>query len=729
MTRDLGPARQLAASFEVAFPGAWRLALAVALAVKVEPALLRRARLELEPDLDAGTESDLWFSPLIGSSSSRELVFEPDVLAVLREELRKKYQADEPALARYRAVVEMLHANEVDAIRLEERLVWLSVKGGDVDQEIEEEVLRALRTMVEDAEGGGVEMARWADRALVYLPETTRRVEAVRWLEAGAALRLGRSARVFREGSGSIDIATGAAWLQPRVDSRSTAYWVRRYRNALVFTSVEQPGATRLLLGAGDDVALELYRLEGTDETRLALVALAPEVTLALSEGRYDLLIRTASGQAFQLSGGQEASPAKRTVLLAYAEKDRAWVRRVEKALQPMASVAGLEISDHTKPVPPGGGFEAEYRERQALEADYIVVFESPAFTESPSNEVFEELVESGRTKNPSIGRIVLAGPHRRDAWFRRHLLLNEPDEPLASLDPKQSEEEIERIGERFMRWLQGDASWASTEERARAREAPRKASAPTDAEESPPFGVKLSKDASDSQKQLPKGLQQVALDIIEELSQAPDRYAERIRPIGPSGRLMVYVHPSPPMEVTFEIDPEAREVTFLHFASIRTPFKKTVFISYSHADKKWLDRILPFLKHLEGMDLVELWTDLKLRGGDAWASEIEEALSRSAVAVVLVSPNYLSSEFLARQELPKIVERSERGDLRLIWLSLDQASVEQTPLAEIKPFSGPRRPLAGLSEKKLEAELLSLSQAIMAAVRDQPQPDSHLAS
>jgi hypothetical protein len=50
---------------------------------------------------------------------------------------------------------------------------------------------------------------------------------------------------------------------------------------------------------------------------------------------------------------------------------------------------------------------------------------------------------------------------------------------------------------------------------------------------------------------------------------------------------------------------------------------RKKVFVSYSHRDSEWLERLQVHLRPLERRGLVELWNDKKIRPGDEWRKEI----------------------------------------------------------------------------------------------------------
>jgi TIR domain len=91
------------------------------------------------------------------------------------------------------------------------------------------------------------------------------------------------------------------------------------------------------------------------------------------------------------------------------------------------------------------------------------------------------------------------------------------------------------------------------------------------------------------------------------------------------------------------------------------------VFISYSHSDGEYLDRLLVHLKPLEKEGLIELWVDTRLRAGDKWRKEIEKALHRATVVILLVSADFLASDFITDDELPPLLRNAEERGTRVI--------------------------------------------------------------
>jgi tetratricopeptide (TPR) repeat protein len=90
------------------------------------------------------------------------------------------------------------------------------------------------------------------------------------------------------------------------------------------------------------------------------------------------------------------------------------------------------------------------------------------------------------------------------------------------------------------------------------------------------------------------------------------------------------------------------------------------VFISYSHKDEIWKDRMQPHLQILEQHGHIELWDDRKIDVGDTWYNEIESAMMDAAVAVCLISADYLASDFVTKEEVPFLLGRREKEGMHL---------------------------------------------------------------
>jgi hypothetical protein len=86
------------------------------------------------------------------------------------------------------------------------------------------------------------------------------------------------------------------------------------------------------------------------------------------------------------------------------------------------------------------------------------------------------------------------------------------------------------------------------------------------------------------------------------------------------------------------------------------------VFVSYSRKDANWLERFQDHIVLLERLGIVDLWADTRIEGGTEWEREIDVALTNAKVAVLLVSPAFLSSKFISAKELRRIEAHYREG-------------------------------------------------------------------
>ena len=98
---------------------------------------------------------------------------------------------------------------------------------------------------------------------------------------------------------------------------------------------------------------------------------------------------------------------------------------------------------------------------------------------------------------------------------------------------------------------------------------------------------------------------------------------------------------------------------------------QKTIFISYSHKDKVFIDRLLVHLRPLEKLYNLNIWNDYKIKPGSKWKEEIENNLESAETIIVLLSPDFLASEFVMDIEYPKMLKKAkEDGSLLLVILA-----------------------------------------------------------
>jgi hypothetical protein len=91
------------------------------------------------------------------------------------------------------------------------------------------------------------------------------------------------------------------------------------------------------------------------------------------------------------------------------------------------------------------------------------------------------------------------------------------------------------------------------------------------------------------------------------------------------------------------------------------------IFISYAHEDDALRERLRAHLSQLERDGLVEAWDDREIPAGSEWADSIDERLENDDVILLLVSADFIRSDFCYGKEMKRAIERHEAKDDRAI--------------------------------------------------------------
>jgi hypothetical protein len=136
------------------------------------------------------------------------------------------------------------------------------------------------------------------------------------------------------------------------------------------------------------------------------------------------------------------------------------------------------------------------------------------------------------------------------------------------------------------------------------------------------------------------------------------------------------------------------------------------VFLSYSHGDRQWADRLLIHLRAIA--DKVEVWSDSQISVGASWEDEITKAISTADVAILLVSAEYLASTFIVSRELPTLLESAEQGRTLILPVMLSPAFLDPaSPLLNFQFVNDPSRPLSDLKRSEQDKVFVEVARAI----------------
>ena len=103
----------------------------------------------------------------------------------------------------------------------------------------------------------------------------------------------------------------------------------------------------------------------------------------------------------------------------------------------------------------------------------------------------------------------------------------------------------------------------------------------------------------------------------------------------------------------------------------------------------------------MEKKGLVDRWDDTKIKPGMKWREEIQIALDSAKIAILLVSSNFLASDFIDEVELPQLLEKAEHDGALILSVILDpcDAIFSGSELEQFQTVNPPSKPLSSMDE------------------------------
>jgi tetratricopeptide (TPR) repeat protein len=119
------------------------------------------------------------------------------------------------------------------------------------------------------------------------------------------------------------------------------------------------------------------------------------------------------------------------------------------------------------------------------------------------------------------------------------------------------------------------------------------------------------------------------------------------------------------------------------------------VFISYSHQDDALRQRLDVHLSLLKRQGVLEVWHDRRLQGGEHWEEAIDQALEEADIVLLLISPDFLASDYCYGRELTVALERDRRHEAVVVPLLLHPCDWQSAPFARCQAFPRDNQPIS----------------------------------
>jgi internalin A len=111
----------------------------------------------------------------------------------------------------------------------------------------------------------------------------------------------------------------------------------------------------------------------------------------------------------------------------------------------------------------------------------------------------------------------------------------------------------------------------------------------------------------------------------------------------------------------------------------------KNVFLSYSHKDEELKEKLEVHLKSLERQNLISPWNDRMIKPGDEWGEEIFNNLKKADLVLLLISPDFIASDFCYIKEMKEAINQHEKGKSIVVPIILRACNWHNTPFGKLQ--------------------------------------------
>lgn len=149
-----------------------------------------------------------------------------------------------------------------------------------------------------------------------------------------------------------------------------------------------------------------------------------------------------------------------------------------------------------------------------------------------------------------------------------------------------------------------------------------------------------------------------------------------------------------------------------------------TLFFSYSHVDESLRDQLETHLSSLRRQGLIESWHDRRITAGEEFGSVIDAHVDTADVILLLVSPDFIASDYCFEREMTRALERHQHRDARVVPVILRPCDWHDLPFGKL--LATPKDGLPVTKWSNLDDAFLDVVTAIKRALKELGQTAKH---
>jgi hypothetical protein len=126
----------------------------------------------------------------------------------------------------------------------------------------------------------------------------------------------------------------------------------------------------------------------------------------------------------------------------------------------------------------------------------------------------------------------------------------------------------------------------------------------------------------------------------------------------------------------------------------------KKIFFSYSQHDRPYLDQLLRHMASLRRLEKVAPWTDSDILPGEEWDDAIKSTLAQADIILLLVSSDFLATDYIWKVEITTAMERHEKGEARVIPIFIRSCDWSGMPFGKLNGLPSKAKPVSSYVDK-----------------------------
>ena len=148
-----------------------------------------------------------------------------------------------------------------------------------------------------------------------------------------------------------------------------------------------------------------------------------------------------------------------------------------------------------------------------------------------------------------------------------------------------------------------------------------------------------------------------------------------------------------------------------------------TIFFCYAREDEALLNKLKTHLRPLQRQGLIDVWYDRNISAGTEWEQEINQQLNSAQIVLLLVSPDFMDSDYCYSIEMKRALERHTRGEAKVIPVILRPVYWHGEPLGKLQALPTDGKPVTDLDWHDLDRALYDVTAGIYKVVMQLTPP------